>query len=354
LFGNLKTKHNKSINKSKENMIFQKLYRVRQNLHCHKSILKLMCILLIIQPYILCVYILSFKLQNEVQSSSASNTFDEIKNSINEFMNATPEQKLIDPNILIKTLKFMIKDVNPDDPELVEFVKTLIKMPSDKKLNLSTSFINHDYSQMKQSINVDKLLDNLENGFFIEAGAFDGEAFSNTLYFEIKRNWTGLLIEPIPSVFKDLLSKNRNVFSINACIGDKKPSLQLFNVLHVLSGRFDKMSVDHKKRILKEGLVNGKSVNSIALIPCFPIETILRALGQKKIDYFSLDVEGSELNIIKSLNYQEIDITAITLETSENIIDAAEITEHLSKNKFELMKRDYNEFYFLKINKKEF
>jgi FkbM family methyltransferase len=227
-------------------------------------------------------------------------------------------------------------------------------MPSDKKLNLSTSFINHDYSQMKQSINVDKLLDNLENGFFIEAGAFDGEAFSNTLYFEIKRNWTGLLIEPIPSVFKDLLSKNRNVFSINACIGDKKPSLQLFNVLHVLSGRFDKMSVDHKKRILKEGLVNGKSVNSIALIPCFPIETILRALGQKKIDYFSLDVEGSELNIIKSLNYQEIDITAITLETSENIIDAAEITEHLSKNKFELMKRDYNEFYFLKINKKEF
>ena len=337
-------------------MILKKLHRhiIRQNLRCYKWILKLICILFIIQPYILCIYILSFKLQNEVHSSplSKSTDFDKIKNSINEFMNATPEQKLIDPNVLMKTLKFMIKDVNFDDKELIEFVETLIQMPSKMKLNLSTSFTNDDYSQMKQSLKVDNLLDSLKDGFFIEAGAFDGEAFSNTLFFEIKRNWTGLLIEPIPSLYRDLLTKNRNAYSINACIGDKKPSLQVFNVLHVLSGRIDKMSVDHKKRILKESLVNGKSVNSLAVIPCFPLETILRALGRRQIDYFSLDVEGSELNIIENLNHKEIDIKVLTVETSENQIDVKKILENLAKNEFELMKNDYNELYFLKIKHK--
>ena len=36
----------------------------------------------------------------------------------------------------------------------------------------------------------------LRNGFFIEAGASDGETDSHTLYFESKYNWTGLLVEP--------------------------------------------------------------------------------------------------------------------------------------------------------------
>lgn len=336
--------------------IFKKYTRVnlQRPCLCKRTVLRLICFIFILQPYVLCVYILSFKLQNEVYSSTKRNTynydFDQIKNSLVEFMNSTPEQNLIDPNVLIQTMKFMIKDVRYDDQELVDFVKSLIKPPSKGRLNLSNTLIK-DYSQMKQSIKVDNLLDNLTNGFFIEAGAFDGEALSNTLFFETQRNWTGLLIEPIPSIYKDLIAKNRNAFSINACIGDNKPSIQAFNVLHVLSVRSDIMSIDHRKRLLKEGLVNGKRMDSIALIPCFPLSTILRALNQTKIDYFSLDVEGSELSIIKSINFTETDITVFTIECSENQFDVEEITKHLIKNSLEFMKNDYNELYFSKIKK---
>ena len=42
----------------------------------------------------------------------------------------------------------------------------------------------------------------LSGGFFIEAGAWDGEDLSNSLHFEIVRNWTGLLVEPVPEGFK--------------------------------------------------------------------------------------------------------------------------------------------------------
>jgi len=37
-----------------------------------------------------------------------------------------------------------------------------------------------------------------KDGFFIEAGADEGEFLSNTLYFELMRGWSGLLVEPNP------------------------------------------------------------------------------------------------------------------------------------------------------------
>ena len=48
-----------------------------------------------------------------------------------------------------------------------------------------------------------------QKGFFIEAGASCGEALSNSIYFEMKHDWTGLLAEPNPDFLKQLVSKNR-------------------------------------------------------------------------------------------------------------------------------------------------
>ena len=49
----------------------------------------------------------------------------------------------------------------------------------------------------------------VQPGFFIEAGACGGEALSNSLYFEVKHNWTGLLAEPSPDFHDQLIKKNR-------------------------------------------------------------------------------------------------------------------------------------------------
>ena len=36
------------------------------------------------------------------------------------------------------------------------------------------------------------ILGQKRNGFFIESGAYTGEYLSNSLYFEVKRNFSGL------------------------------------------------------------------------------------------------------------------------------------------------------------------
>ena len=41
-------------------------------------------------------------------------------------------------------------------------------------------------------------------------------------------------------------------------------------------------------------------------IPCFPMETMLLALNQTRIDYFSLDVEGVELEVLQTVPFDKV------------------------------------------------
>ena len=78
--------------------------------------------------------------------------------------------------------------------------------PPDETDNYNENVV--EISKIRQNISVgqymqDVILDILlfqgkvKNGFYVEAGAWDFSFNSNSLWFELKHNWTGLLIEPI-------------------------------------------------------------------------------------------------------------------------------------------------------------
>ena len=79
-----------------------------------------------------------------------------------------------------------------------------LQSPSKEEYN--TSMITMDllsHSQYVQDIFLDKFVfkENVKEGFFIEAGADDFVLNSNTLMFELKHNWTGVLVEANPIRF---------------------------------------------------------------------------------------------------------------------------------------------------------
>ena len=47
---------------------------------------------------------------------------------------------------------------------------------------------------------------------------------------------------------------------------------------------------------------------------CFPFLSIMLALNVTHVDYFSLDVEGLELTILKTIPFHLIDISVFTVE----------------------------------------
>jgi len=51
-----------------------------------------------------------------------------------------------------------------------------------------------------------------------------------------------------------------------------------------------------------------------AMVPCFPLETLLLAINVTHIDYFSLDVEGVELPILRTIPWKKLDIHIMSVE----------------------------------------
>lgn len=246
--------------------------------------------------------------------------------------------------ILTKTMEFMINEVDEEDPELVEFVKSLIHKPKKLPINLSVLNIT-DFSQIGQSQFIDSLLNKTRNGFFIESGGFDGETYSNSLFFEMERDWTGLLIEAAPSLFEKIITKNRNIYAINACIANGKPTVERFLFASELGGREKEMSDNHKKRIDYSSAINGKRT---IFVPCFSLNTILKALNVQKIDYFSLDIEGGEFDVLQSLDFEKYYFRTFSIEHNSEIEKRDRMIEFLQKKGYNLAKTDPQDIYFIK------
>ena len=133
-----------------------------------------------------------------------------------------------------------------DDAGLLHYIRQRWLLgPSVEKYRLKSKS-DQDVSQMGQSKFVDKLLGQRKNGFFVECGAANGESFSNTLFLERMRGWTGLLIEANPEYFAELLTTRRNVYSINACLSVKNETDQVtFRTAGLFGGLANKMDETH-------------------------------------------------------------------------------------------------------------
>jgi len=78
---------------------------------------------------------------------------------------------------------------------------------------------------------VDMLLNRRRDGFFVECGAFRGEHYSDTLFFELKRNWTGILIEAHPDYHREILTKNRRALVLRTCLSaTRRPDYVRFRI----------------------------------------------------------------------------------------------------------------------------
>ena len=254
-----------------------------------KNIKKVCIVLFLIAPYLVVFRMLICENVVKTEIKYIGNVTEQqivINDLWEEILTVSEDQLLIKKETLIKTLQFMLQEVDEEDPNLIKFVRSLItEPPTNKELNLEIKN-KTDFSQMGQSKYIDSVLKSKRGGFFIEAGGFDGEEHSNTVFFELERGWTGILIEPVPRNYQKLIAKNRKIYTINACIADNKPIVAKFRVLHVLSGRISEMSEKQQKILDKEGKAGNTKIDSIAYIPCFSLRTILKAINVDHVDYF--------------------------------------------------------------------
>ena len=222
-----------------------------------------------------------------------------------------------------------------NDAKLIEAIrdKVLWKPPKGKTLHLFKSPTGKNLNgQYGQSAKVEELLikhkllktkkSKKKPGFYIEAGACNGESISNTLLFELKHNWTGLLVEPNPDFFQDLKKRNRNAWILPHCLSTKRQvEIVEFDASFYNGGIIlpEKILPSNLGRQSKRKTPNGEErwdFERTIKVQCFPLQSVLKAIGNPKVDYFSLDIEGAEYPVLKSLEFDQVDISAISVEVN--------------------------------------
>ena len=160
-------------------------------------------------------------------------------------------------------------------------------------------------------------LHNKSNGIFIDVGASDGITYSNTYDLEKLFNWTGICIEPHPNAFKNLI-KNRSSINLNIAINMSEIDEEFWQIdgySEMLSGFASNYDSRHKTRILQEVQDRNQNLTKIK-VPIDKLSNILK--NYNTVDYLSIDVEGSELNVLQTIDFTKTLINIISVEDNYN------------------------------------
>lgn len=169
------------------------------------------------------------------------------------------------------------------------------------------------HAQIEQDLLVYLYFKGKRDGFYIDIGANDGSTISNTMVFE-KIGWGGVCVEPLPDTFKEL-RKNRSCDCFNVAISDtNNDSVEFLKAVgaETLSCLSDQVTQGHKNKVQqfngKFEKIQVKTLTFDSLMNNYP--------GKYNVDFLSIDVEGAELLILKSINFSKYKFGFITVEYS--------------------------------------
>ena len=159
-----------------------------------------------------------------------------------------------------------------------------------------------------------------KKGYFVEVGGNDGITQSNTYYLEKIHDWTGVLVEPIPDLFVACRRNRRRSKVFNCALvpegySSEKITIHYANLMSCVEGalKTDKAQVEQiQKGIELQGLDGTYELKIVART----LTSILVESGTPRdFDFFSLDVEGFEPQVLQGLDLERFRPRYILVES---------------------------------------
>lgn len=176
----------------------------------------------------------------------------------------------------------------------------------------------NSYSQYQQdAICLKRYFSNISEGVFVEVGADDGISKSNTYLYEL-RGWKGLCIEPSLKRFK-LLEKNRKCICENRAISSEEKSVDFMDISGYgkgLGGIVNEYDKRHKERIEKELEHPSNEGYEVIKVEAVPFSKILKKHNLNHVNFCTIDVEGAELSVLKSIDFDACKFDVILVENN--------------------------------------
>ncbi|GHV13860.1 hypothetical protein FACS189491_09390 [Spirochaetia bacterium] len=184
-----------------------------------------------------------------------------------------------------------------------------------------------------------------QKGSYIDIGANDGITVSNTYIFE-QLGWgegegyCGVCIEPQPDVF-ERLRKYRKCDCYNVALSATSRNDAEFlkfnwaNTVGRLNESMSKIDRNNVQEYGKAQYIKVKTMTFDGIMENYP--------GIKHIDFLSLDVEGHEMNILKTIDFSKYSFGLMTIEKNE----PEKIVEYLKQKGYRIFMELENDIMFV-------
>jgi len=181
-------------------------------------------------------------------------------------------------------------------------------------------------------------------GYYVDVGAHHPYRYSNTLYF-YKKGWQGINIEPTPGAIKAFNRFRRRDINLNIGISGKKDKLTFYC--------FNEPALNGFSKELSEERSNSSKIYKIIdeiLVETLPLADVLdQYLPQgQKIDFFTIDVEGLDLQVLKSNNWEKYKPDFVLVEDCADFTDitASETYQYLKERGYQLVTKTLRTSFF--------
>lgn len=193
---------------------------------------------------------------------------------------------------------------------------------------------NISFSKAGDDIQLHKLIKATTPGVYVDIGCWHPTKASNTYYFYL-RGWKGLCIDPNPEL-KALYKKIRpqDCF-LNYGVGE---NLQHLNYYMLEDSHSSMNTLDHnfiKKHHLKD------KIKQTIEIPTYSLKHILEnhLVKGDRLDFFDVDVEGFDLEVLKTNDWELYRPKVIIVETDLSLKEdlTSQIVNYLDSKAYKLI-----------------
>jgi hypothetical protein len=192
---------------------------------------------------------------------------------------------------------------------------------------------NRIYSQFGEDFIIEKIFRHQKKGFYIDIGCFHPKVASNT-YKLYRKGWKGINIDAEKRKIRLFTYFRRRDINLSTIVSDKPDEFLEFIIRK--DGSYGSMN-----KIYESGDSMRCNDFIIEKEPNANINTILNQYCQSTlIDFLNVDVEGADMSILKSINYDKYPIKVICAENHSTSIESmvtSEMYKLLINNNYSLI-----------------
>ena len=205
-------------------------------------------------------------------------------------------------------------------------------------------WVNRSWSQEGEDMVLRRIFENKKNGFYVDIGAHHPKRFSNTYLF-YRKGWSGINVDAMPgsmALFDKWRPRDTNL---------EQGVAQHEGVLDYYV--FDEPALNGFSAELSEARESENTKNYVKDIIKIDVKTLCKILDShlhgRKIDFMSVDVEGYDLEVLKSNDWSKFRPRFVLVEmlnSSLHDLDQDPVAQFMKEQGYTIYAKQVNTVFF--------